>query len=201
MTFLYWVAACVAIYFFLKLFDPKKDKNEESNIVQDKRNVPYTQLFTPEEKEAMRQAKEVWDDETYNAIIQHSYQGKLPEQIVGSYYTDLYPNIYRTSIAGINFRRGIKDLAGMYFMCRIESEPKNKYDANAIKILHNDGRHLGYIPADETDAVRQFLDGKLPYLNCKAHIDEGEEDNDETGRTRHFLIGQINIYKPNTKPF
>ena len=42
----------------------------------------------------------------------------------------LYPDIYHTSVAGVNFRRGIKDLAGCRFDATLVAEPKNKYDPN-----------------------------------------------------------------------
>ena len=92
---------------------------------------------------------------------------------------------------------GVKgeNLAGQYFDCYLEADPKNKYDQNAIKIMHADGRHLGFIPSDETEHVREFINNQFPYMDCKGHIDEGEEY-DENDRLRHFLYGTINIQKP-----
>ena len=158
--------------------------------------APARPPLTDSEREAIRQADEVWDWDTHNAIVAGTYSGPLPEHVVGNYWTDLYPDIYRTSVAGINFRRGIKDLAGTTFDATLIAEPNNKHDPNAIKIVSFDGRHLGYIPADETDAVRQFLSGTLPHP-CRVHVDEGEEEvyNEDTDRfrTKTYLIGRVNI--------
>ena len=162
---------------------------------QPKPQTPSRPPLTDAEHEAIRQADEAWDWATHNAIVAGTYSGPLPEHIAGGHWSSLYPDIYHTSVAGINFRRGIKDLAGTTFDATLTADPKNKYDPNAIKIVHaSDGRHLGFIPADETASVRQFLSDTLPHP-CRVHIDEGEEDDDETGRTRHFLIGEVNIYR------
>ena len=158
------------------------------------RQAPARPPLTDAEREAIRQADEVWDWDTHNAIVAGTYYGPLPEHVVGGYWTRLYPDIYSTSVAGINFRRGIKDLAGTTFDATLIAEPTNKHDPNAIKIISFDGRHLGYIPADETDAVRQFLSGTLPHP-CRVHVDEREEENYDTGRIRHYLIGRVNIQR------
>ncbi len=153
--------------------------------------------LTPEEREALRQAERAFDWQTANSILKREYTGTLPEHIVGGHWTNLYPNLYQTSIAGINFRKGIKDLAGLYFDAILVPDPKNKFDSKAIKIVHaGDGRHLGFIPAEETDDVRAFVNNQFPYSTVRAHIDEGEDEDFDTGRTRHFLIGEINIQKP-----
>lgn len=169
--------------------------NQYTHTEQEK---PARRQLTDAEREAIRQADEVFDWDTHNAIVSGTYNGPLPEYD-GAYWSLLYPDTYTTKIAGINFCRGIKDLAGMYFDCRIEADPKNKYDANAIKIVHKDSRKLGYIPADETDEVREFLNNQLPCITCRAHVDEGEDVNYDTGRTRHYLIGTINIHRKSTK--
>lgn len=153
--------------------------------------------LTPEEREALRQAERAFDWHTANIILKREYTGTLPEHIVGGHWTNLYPNLYQTSIAGINFRKGIKDLTGLCFDVKLVADPNNKFDSKAIKIVHAvDGRHLGFIPAEETDDVRIFIDNQLPYSAVRAHIDEGEDEDFDTGRTRHFLIGEINIQKP-----
>ena len=150
--------------------------------------------LTEAEREAMRQADEAFDWDTHNALANRTYTGPLPEHVAFNMWTNIYPNLYNSKIAGINFRKGIKDLAGQYFSCYLEADPKNKYDQNAIKIMHADGRHLGFIPSDETEHVREFVNDQFPYMDCKGHIDEGEEY-DENDRLRHFLYGTINIQK------
>ena len=167
--------------------------SKNNQTAQPKAEKPKRPPLTDAERVAYRQAEEVWDRKTASAILDGTYDGPLPEHVAFELWTNLYPDIYHTSVAGINFRRGIKDLAWSYFDCKLVAEPKNKHDPNAIKIVHaEDGRHIGYIPADETAKVRQFLSDELPH-SCRVHIIEEEEEDDDTGRTRHYLIGEVNI--------
>ena len=193
MTPLFFILFAVAIVAIIIIALKSKPSTAQEPEKQEP-DAPTRPPLTDSEREAIRQAEEVWDWDTHNAIVEGTYSGPLPEHVVGNYWTDLYPDIYRTSVAGINFRHGIKDLAGTTFDATLVAEPTNKHDPNAIKIITFDGRHLGYIPADETDAVRQFLSGTLPYP-CRVHVDEGEEENYDTGRIRHYLIGRVNIQR------
>ena len=182
------------VIFVLVIDGNAKNKTKVSSIHNQKRSL------TDAEREAIRQADEAFDWKTHNAIANGTYNGPLPEHIVAHHWTQLYPDLYHTKIAGINFRRGIKDLAGVYFDAILVAEPKNKYDPNAIKIVHStDGRHLGYIPADETDEVRKWVNNQLPYP-CRAHIDEFEEYDDEKERDVTRLWGEINIKRSNVSP-
>lgn len=192
LFFILFAVAIVAIIIISLKSKPATAPEPEKQEPQ----APARPPLTDSEREAIRQAEEVWDWDTRRAIIDGNYSGTLPEHIVANYWTDLYPDIYRTSVAGINFRRGIKNLAGTTFDATLVAEPTNKHDPNAIKIIAFDGRHLGYIPAEETDAVRQFLSGTLPHP-CRVHVDEGEEEvyNEDTDRwrTKTYLIGRVNI--------
>jgi hypothetical protein len=38
-------------------------------------------------------------------------------------------------------------------VCALIREPKNKYDRNAIKVMHGE-RHIGYVPRDLTYTIR-----------------------------------------------
>ena len=168
---------------------------------QANRPAPPRQL-SEAECEAIRQAEDVFDWETRNAITQGTYTGPLPEHIVGNHWTELYPDIFHTKIAGINYRKGIRNLAGLYFDARLEPEPKNKFDKNAIKILKaDDGLHLGYIPADETLYVRQFVKNDFS-CHCRVFIEEGEDWDYDIEREKRFLYGYVNIYnnKQNVSP-
>lgn len=201
MTALFFIAASVIIYIILRAID-NRDTHMDSSPSQ---SMPSHTSLTVQEREALRQANKVGDHKTYNAIVEGTYTGPLPQQIEGYRYTNMYPDIYRTQIAGINYQRGLNKFAGMHIACRIEAEPRNKYDKNAIKILNDGGQRLGYIPASETSFVRKFLNGQLPYTKCKAHIDDEEEsyydENLDIDRTRHYMTGEIIIYKPNIKMF
>ena len=161
---------------------------------QEEQSKPQQRQLTLEEREAMRQAEEVWDMTTYFTIMHGEYTGKLPEHIVGGHWTDMYPNIYRTKIAGINFRKDAKSYSGQIIDCMLYADPKNEYDPNAIKIVTNDYTHIGFIPADETECVRQWVNNKLPYP-CRARIQERTEYDDTSDKERTYLIGNICIKK------
>lgn len=164
--------------------------------VEDSHDINVRPPLTDAHREAIRQADEAFDWQTHNAIINGTYTGPLPEYIVANHWTDLYPDLYHTRIAGINFRRGIKNLAGTYFDALLIDDPKNKFDKNAIKIIHaTDSRHLGFIPSDETDDVRHWIDNRFPYP-CRARIDEFEEWDEDKERDVVKLYGEINIKKP-----
>ena len=72
------------------------------------------------------------------------------------------------SIAGISYCGDLTDYLGE-FIAILDPEPSNPYDANAIKILAPDGHHVGYVPRDFTDAVRDVR--HLP-CSCYAYIGE-----------------------------
>lgn len=152
--------------------------------------------LTYEKKEALRQAAKVFDWNMYNDIMDGIYTGPWPEQIVGGYYTSLYPNIMTLNIAGINYRTGIDDLASLYFDATLIPEPTNEHDPNAIRVeCSEDNRHIGYIPSDATQQVREWIGNNFPY-QCYAHIEKSEEWDKTT-----YLYGHVNIHRPNVSPY
>lgn len=74
-------------------------------------------------------------------------------------------------IAGMTFRQGIDKYIGEHVGI-LEAEPTNPYDANAIKILSEDGHHVGYVPKDQTQFVREF--GSLPRI-CYFYIGDKQD--------------------------
>lgn len=73
-------------------------------------------------------------------------------------------------IAGMTFRENIEEYIGEH-SGTLEAEPTNPYDSNAIKILAEDGHHVGYVPKDMTSEVLKHT--KLP---CKCFFYIGEND-------------------------
>ena len=73
-------------------------------------------------------------------------------------------------IAGMSYRENIDEYIGEH-SGTLEVEPTNQYDANAIKILAEDGHHVGYVPKDMTSEVRKHT--KLP---CKCFFYIGENN-------------------------
>ena len=78
---------------------------------------------------------------------------------------------YHTKIAGVQYRCDHQDVGG--FLGYIQHEPTNPHDSNAIAIYRNDGKHLGYIPKDETNALRSW--SAKEKLLCVGFIKEGDE--------------------------
>jgi hypothetical protein len=102
---------------------------------------------------------------------------------------------YCTRIAGINFQNGIDDLAGHEVKCTLEADPQNEYDPFAIKVIHTQsGRHLGFVPAKETEAVRKFIHYQLPFFACKAQINLIKDDMTDTQEPETFFATELKIY-------
>ena len=86
-------------------------------------------------------------------------------------------------IAGIN-RNGCTMQHVGTFMGALVAEPDNEYDAKAIKVVHQDGTHIGYIKAKETDKVRKLLGEDFNVYPCIGYIkyvNEQLDDYEETG--------------------
>lgn len=188
MLILIAIIVLIMVIMIKALKNPKDVKSQNAP-------APERKELSDAEREAMRQAEEVWDMKTVLAIQFGHYEGPLPDHIVGGHWTDLYPNIYRTKIAGINFRKDAKTYAGQIIDCMLYPDPKNDYDPNAIKVVTNDYTHIGFIPADETQYIREWVNNQLPYP-CRARIQE-QTDYDYDDRERTYLTGNICINKPN----
>ena len=82
------------------------------------------------------------------------------------------PDYMEFDIAGTSFRKGLMKYTGE-FKGRLEEEPNNQYDPKAIKILAEDGHHVGYVPKTMTDSVREFM--PLP-CTCCCYLHRRRED-------------------------
>lgn len=133
------------------------------------------------------------DTATVQAVDNMTYTGPLPTRKPDMTFTAIGSVILDYNIAGINFRKGLSRYEGP-FMGYILPEPFNAYDRNAIAIYHEDGKHLGYIPADETDDVRTL---SLPFpITIWGEI-ERDYDFDER---RTFYRGTIYLELPKVSP-
>lgn len=165
---------------------------EDDEAIDD---TPKLRTLTDAEQEAYRQAEEAFDWRTCNAITNGTYDGKLPTYD-GTYWSDLYPHLYRTNIADIDYQRAISSLASVTFDALLIPDT---HDANAIKIVTaNDNTHVGYIPTFETSGVRAWVSNRFP-ARCRAHID-AHEDLDDDCRDIIRLEGIINIPRSNVLP-
>lgn len=139
--------------------------------------------------EAATQAKESGHDDVYQAIMADTYDGPLPERRTDGAWTSIFDDLRILSIAGINHRQNIVRYKGRN-MVALVPEPKNEFDPNAIKVVAEDGHHLGYIHQHQTDMVRAWAHDAFPYY-CVAMILEHEDEIDE----HRFYTGYIYFKK------
>lgn len=136
---------------------------------------------------ARQHAEQTGDIEAVQAIDNGTYK-ELLEQRAAKRQASIPSDIisYPYNIAGINFRRGISNYVGLSTGC-LQPEPTNKYDPNAIAVRANDGHLLGYIPAEETEDVRN-LHLRFP-IPVSIKIEECFDDAED----RTFYVGEATI--------
>lgn len=131
-------------------------------------------------------AEQIGDTEAVQAIDNGTYTELLEQRASKRVQTiTADDDIYSYSISGINYRKGIAAYIGRS-TGYIKPEPTNIHDPNAIAVYADDGHHLGYIPADETDDVRD-LRLRFP-IPVTVDIDECYDDDD-----RRFYVGEVTI--------
>ena len=162
MNAIIWIAVIIAVYFFLKLFDPKKKEKphrSESSDIRIKATVsggsPSDSYCNPNAKVQRLQ---------YFCIKDKGYH-------VSVWPRDQYITDYvEFEIAGMSYRDNIDEYLGEH-VGTLEAEPTNEYDHNAIKILAEDGHHVGYVPKNMTAAVREFTT-----IPCTCYFYIGDND-------------------------
>jgi hypothetical protein len=90
------------------------------------------------------------------------------------------------NIAGITHCENVDGYLGE-FKGTLEAEPTNEYDPNAIKVLAADGHHVGYVPKDMTDEIRDNVT-----LPCQCFCYIGENDG--------VYFSDCYILRPNVSP-
>lgn len=136
--------------------------------------------------EVLRQAKLVGDKETEADILNGNYDGKLPEELSNGMWTSVFENLTILNIAGINYRGNLSAYVGD-FNGVLVPEPKNDYDPNAIMIKCEDGKHLGYVPENLTDMVRDIIGADFQRYRITGHIYEYEDEDHK------YFTGHINL--------
>lgn len=84
------------------------------------------------------------------------------------------------NVAGIN-KHGCSMKHVGTFTGQLVAEPDNEFDENAIKVLHEDGTHIGYIKSADTDAVRQMLGNEFKPYPVVGQVKFVEEEDEEEG--------------------
>jgi hypothetical protein len=108
------------------------------------------------------------------------------------YHVSVWPkdhsqfDIVEFNIAGMSHRDNIDDYLGEC-VGTLEPEPTNEYDPNAIRVLAADGHHVGYVPKDMTDEIRDNVT-----LPCQCFCYIGENDG--------VYFSDCYILRPNVSP-
>ena len=169
--------------------------NHENEPEQQQQPVKTTEELLNEARvgiakiEAATQAKESGHVDVYQAIMANTYDGPLPERRSDGGWTSVFDDLRILSIAGINHRQNIVRYKGRNTVALVP-EPSNEFDPDAIKVIAEDGHHLGYIHRDQTDMVRSWAHDKFPFY-CVAMIQEHDDEIDE----HHFYTGYLYIKK------
>ena len=106
-----------------------------------------------------------------NTPVQHLKHFCIKDK---GYHVTVWPKdnrigeVLEFTIAGMSYRDDIDEYLGEH-VGTLEAEPTNEYDPNAIKILAEDGHHVGYVPKDITSEVRNSA--TLP-CTCYFYIGE-----------------------------
>lgn len=91
---------------------------------------------------------------------------------------------FEFAIAGTNYNDDIADYLGE-FLGRLVPDPTNEHDPNAIRVEHEDGGFVGYVPRREQQELREFK-GELPCpCYCFVEFKVGEND--------HYFLGHCYV--------
>lgn len=126
--------------------------------------------------EALIQAAEAGHDDVHQQIENGTYTGPWPERRGDGAWTSIFDDLRILSIAGINHRQNISHYKGRNTVALVP-EPKNEFDPQAIKVVAEDGHHLGYIHRDQTEMVRSWAHDKFPHY-CICMIQEHDDEDD-----------------------
>ena len=126
--------------------------------------------------EALIQAAEAGHDDVHQQIEDGTYKGPWPERRNDGAWTSIFDDLRILSIAGINHRQAISHYKGRNTVALVP-EPKNEFDPNAIKVIAEDGHHLGYIQRHQTEMVRSWAHDKFPHY-CICMILEHDDEDD-----------------------
>lgn len=139
--------------------------------------------------EAMIQADETGRAEVKQQILDNKYSGPLPERRNDGGWTSIFDDLRILSIAGINHRQGINRYTGRNTVALVP-EPQNEFDPQAIKVVAEDGHHLGYVRRDQTEMVRSWAHDQFP-MYCICRVEEKEDEDDG----HRFYTGYLYIKK------
>ena len=78
---------------------------------------------------------------------------------------ELMPKLF-SKVVGVTFENRQNIIRGLSEgeVLLLEREPDNKIDANAIKVLRNDEKQLGYISAELANEMASAMDSGIKYF-------------------------------------
>lgn len=162
----------VAIFWYWINHKDDIDEPSNSQII----DLTEETRILAEKAEVMIQAGIVGDEATVKAINDGTYDGPWPVKRSDGGYLSLYDTLRILKVAGINHRKDIGRYTGRLEVALVP-EPTNQFDPNAIKIVAEDGHHLGYIESHYTDFVRSLALDTFPY-RCTCFISKHEDEFD-----------------------
>lgn len=136
--------------------------------------------------EALIQCNEADHPDIHQQIEDGSYSGLMPERRNDGGWTSIFDDLRILPVAGINHRTGINRYKGRN-ICALVPEPQNEFDANAIKVVAEDGHHLGYVRRDHTEMVRSWAHDTFP-MYCVCRVEEHDDDDDNRFFTGFLYI-------------
>ena len=144
ITFLV-ASSIIAVYFFLKKFDTKKEKKAKQPIEPNNPIKPNNTVAQTKELKFF-----CIKDNGYNVSVWPKDKDEF--------------DIVRFNIAGItHYKQTAMQHLGET-MGFLAAEPDNPYDENAIKIVTPTWEAVGYVPRDMTDEVRKHATLPCPCL-------------------------------------
>lgn len=154
---------------------------------QREEQIGYLEIMRRERQriETIRQARLVGDELTVDEVLADNYKGPLPQLWSNEEaFSSIYPDrLLIFSVAGINYAKNIRAYVGE-FRGALLPDPQNDFDPEAIKIVVEDGHHIGFVPQTMTGEVRSFA----------GHPDVSDHD------WRHYVTGRIEEREDDTDP-
>ncbi|MDO5715732.1 MAG: HIRAN domain-containing protein [Tissierellia bacterium] len=147
----------------------KKANNTTEKPIKESTQKPMeTPMDKPIEKPIKPVKKPIKTIETYVAGVQHENdQGKFIQKIIKDYVKENYDYSNFEDYTNKEILEDAEDV-WEYDLEEVDSvklvpEPTNPYDPNAIKIIHEDMGHIGYVPAKMTSKVCKVPDKEATY--------------------------------------
>lgn len=156
------IFAIVIFYFVYK----NKGKNkkakttiESKNAVQSQKNIVHSQpVKTTEQKHFFFNVAGISKTNDKGQDIQRLIREYVKREL--EFHEDAYDGMTNKEIFESGEEKVYEvNLSGSYEII-FEPEPENPYDPKAIKVIHGDIGHVGYVPQDFTDQMHYVLKNK-----------------------------------------